>query len=29
MASVRALYALTLVLSLVFAFFIVWAREGA
>ncbi len=28
MASVRALYALTLLLSLVFAFFIIWAREG-
>ena len=27
MASSRALYALTLLLSLVFAFFIAWARE--
>jgi hypothetical protein len=28
-ASVRVLYALTLLLSLLFACFIVWAREGA
>ena len=27
MASSRALYALTLLLSLAFAFFIVWVRE--
>ena len=27
MASARALYALTLLLSLVFAFFIAWVRE--
>ena len=28
MASSRALYALTVLLSLLFAFVIVWAREG-